>query len=36
MIHSLATNTDDPTVEPRWGKVGKQRITDEGELYPSG
>jgi arylsulfatase A-like enzyme len=34
MIHSYATNTDDPTVQPRWGKVGKQRITDEGELYP--
>jgi len=25
MIHSFATNTDDPTVEPRWGKVGRQR-----------
>jgi arylsulfatase A-like enzyme len=34
MIHSYATNSDDPTVQPRWGKVGKQRITDEGELYP--
>jgi arylsulfatase A-like enzyme len=34
MIHSYATNADDPTVQPRWGKVGKQRITDEGELYP--
>ena len=28
-IHSFATDVDDPTVEPRWGKVGKQVITDE-------
>ena len=34
LIHSLATDTDDPTVEPRWGKVGKQTITDEGPLPP--
>ena len=34
MIHSFATDTDDPTVEPRWGKVGKQRIEDAGTLYP--
>jgi len=34
MIHSWATSTDDPTVQPRWGKVGKQKITDEGELCP--
>jgi arylsulfatase A-like enzyme len=32
MIHSVATAADDPTVDPRWGKVGKQRITDEGPL----
>jgi len=25
---------DDPTVQPRWGKIGKQRIQDEGELCP--
>jgi arylsulfatase A-like enzyme len=25
---------DDPTVQPRWGKVGKQRIVDEGPLAP--
>jgi hypothetical protein len=25
---------DDPTVMPRWGKVGKQRIVDEGPLAP--
>ncbi len=34
MIHSWATDTDDATVEPRWGKVGKQRIEDAGTLYP--
>ncbi len=25
MVHSWATQVDDPTVMPRWGKVGKQR-----------
>ena len=34
MIHSWATDTDDPTVEPRWGKIGKQKIEDAGTLYP--
>lgn len=34
MVHSWATTTDDPTVMPRWGKVGKQRIVDDGELCP--
>jgi arylsulfatase A-like enzyme len=34
LIHSYATNVDDPTVQPRWGKVGKQRIVDEGPLAP--
>jgi arylsulfatase len=34
MLHCFATDVDDPTVEPRWGKVGKQKITDEGTLYP--
>jgi arylsulfatase len=34
MIHSWATDTDDPTVQPRWGKIGKQRIEDAGTLYP--
>jgi arylsulfatase A-like enzyme len=32
MLHTWATETDDPTVQPRWGKVGKQRIEDAGEL----
>ena len=26
MVHSYATNVDDATVDPRWGKVGKQKI----------
>ena len=34
MVHSWATDKDDPTVEPRWGKVGKQKIEDCGTLYP--
>ena len=34
MIHSWATNTDDPTEQPRWGKIGKQKIEDSGELCP--
>jgi len=34
VIHSFATDTDDATVVPRWGKVGKQRIVDEGPLPP--
>src|SRR5215472_16541512 len=34
LVHAWATDTDDPTVMPRWGKVGKQRIVDEGPLPP--
>ncbi|HTR16019.1 MAG TPA: arylsulfatase [Acetobacteraceae bacterium] len=34
LIHSFAAETDDPTVDPRWGKVGKQKIEDEGPLPP--
>jgi arylsulfatase A-like enzyme len=34
MVHSWATDVDDPTVMPRWGKVGRQRIEDAGTLYP--
>jgi arylsulfatase A-like enzyme len=34
VVHCWATDTDDPTVMPRWGKVGKQRIVDEGPLQP--
>src|SRR5438067_13480871 len=34
MLHTYATAVDDGTVDPRWGKVGKQRIEDAGTLYP--
>jgi arylsulfatase len=34
LVHCYATDTDDQTVMPRWGKVGKQRIVDEGPLKP--
>ena len=32
VIHSWATDKDDTTVMPRWGKVGKQKIEDTGPL----
>jgi arylsulfatase len=34
IVHSWATDVDDPTVMPRWGTVGKQKIVDEGPLPP--
>lgn len=34
LIHSWATTTEDTTEQPRWGKIGKQRIVDEGPLAP--
>ncbi|HZM12456.1 MAG TPA: arylsulfatase [Candidatus Limnocylindrales bacterium] len=34
MLHTWATTVDDPTDQPRWGKVGKQKIQDDGELCP--
>jgi len=34
MVHSWATTSDDSTVMPRWGKIGKQKIEDAGTLYP--
>jgi arylsulfatase A-like enzyme len=34
LVHCWATDTDDETVMPRWGKVGKQRVVDEGPLRP--
>jgi arylsulfatase len=34
MVHSWATDTDDATEMPRWGKIGKQKIEDAGTLYP--
>jgi arylsulfatase A-like enzyme len=32
VIHSKATDQDDPTVDPRFGKVGRQTIEDTGPL----
>jgi arylsulfatase A-like enzyme len=34
MVHCWATDKDDPTEMPRWGKIGKQKIEDAGSLYP--
>src|SRR3990172_8808527 len=34
MLTCTASATDDARVDPRWGKVGKQTIKDEGTLYP--
>jgi arylsulfatase A-like enzyme len=34
MVHSWATAADDPTEQPRWGKIGKQKIEDAGPLCP--
>ncbi len=33
-MHTWATDTDDGTEQPRWGRVGKQKIVDEGPLAP--
>jgi arylsulfatase A-like enzyme len=32
VMHSWATEEDDPTEHPRWGRVGKQKIEDTGPL----
>lgn len=32
VIHSWATNVDDPTTHERWGRVGKQKIQETGPL----
>src|SRR5262249_5319768 len=34
MVSCRATAKDDPTEQPRWGKIGKQTIKDEGPLDP--
>jgi len=34
MVRSVATTTDHATVQPRWGKIGKQKVEDAGELCP--
>ena len=32
VMHTWATEEDDPTEHPRWGRVGKQKIEDTGPL----
>src|SRR5215472_12351900 len=32
VLHCVATDKDDPTEQPRWGRVGKQKIEDTGPL----
>jgi len=34
MLHTWATATDDPTEMPRWGRIGKQKIEDDGPMPP--
>jgi arylsulfatase A-like enzyme len=34
IVECRATDVDDPTTDPRWGKVGKQTIADGGPLPP--
>ncbi len=34
VLRCVATNVDDPTVDPRFGRIGKQRIEDTGPLDP--
>lgn len=34
LVHCWATDVDDPTEMARWGRVGKQKIVDEGPLAP--
>src|SRR5512139_1708843 len=32
VLHTWATNVDDPTTDPKYGRIGKQRIQDTGKL----
>lgn len=34
LLHCRATDKDDTTIDQRWGKIGKQKIVDEGPLPP--
>ena len=34
LVHSWATDVDNPTEMPRWGRIGKQKIEDAGPLPP--
>jgi arylsulfatase A-like enzyme len=32
VLHCFSTDKDDPTVDPRWGRMGKQTVEDTGPL----
>jgi arylsulfatase A-like enzyme len=32
VLHCFATDKDDPTTDPRWGRIGKQTVKDTGPL----
>lgn len=32
VVHSIATDKDDPTTDPKFGRVGKQTVEDTGPL----
>lgn len=34
MLECRATEVDDTTIMPRWGKIGKQTVSDQGSLDP--
>jgi arylsulfatase len=34
LLHTTAVDKDDATEHPRWGRVGRQKIVDEGPLPP--
>ena len=34
IVNSKASTVDDPTTDPRWGRIGKQTIVDGGPLPP--
>jgi arylsulfatase A-like enzyme len=34
LLEAKASDVDDPAVDPRWGKVGKQKLVDGGPLPP--
>ncbi|HKP97040.1 MAG TPA: arylsulfatase [Fibrobacteria bacterium] len=34
MLHCWAETEDNPAEDPRWGRIGKQKIEDAGTLYP--
>ena len=35
LLHIFASDVDDPTEQPRWGKIGRQKIVDEGRCRPT-